>query len=133
MRAMTVIPGQADSADLTDLPEPEPKEGELLVEPLFLGVCGTDREILDGAHGEPPPGHERIVLGHELLGRVKQGGGGIEEGRPVAGMLRPPPPRAPPLPRPRGGGKSRAQPDTQPAIQRPHRTPPPPSTILPGI
>ena len=74
MRAMTVIPGQPDSAELTELPEPEPKDGELLVEPLYLGVCGTDREILDGAHGEPPPGHERLVLGHELLGRVKEGG-----------------------------------------------------------
>jgi glucose 1-dehydrogenase len=92
MRAMTVIPGQADSAELTDLPEPEPKEGELLVEPLFLGVCGTDREILDGAHGEPPPGHERIVLGHELLGRVKRGGGKVEEGQLIAGIVRRPDP-----------------------------------------
>jgi glucose 1-dehydrogenase len=92
MRAMTVIPGRPDSAELTELPEPQPKDGELLVEPLFLGVCGTDREILDGAHGEPPPGHERIVLGHELLGRVKQGGGGLEEGQLVAGIVRRPDP-----------------------------------------
>ena len=92
MRAMTVIPGKADSAELTELPAPQPKDGELLVEPLFLGVCGTDREILDGAHGEPPAGHERIVLGHELLGRVKQGGGGFEEGQLVAGIVRRPDP-----------------------------------------
>jgi threonine dehydrogenase-like Zn-dependent dehydrogenase len=86
MRAMTVIPGQPDSAALTDLPEPEAKDGELLVEPLYLGVCGTDREILDGAHGEPPPGHERLVLGHELLGRVK------DTGQLVAGIVRRPDP-----------------------------------------
>ncbi len=86
MRAMTVIPGKPDSAELTDLPEPEPKKGELLVEPLYLGVCGTDREILDGAHGEPPPGHERLVLGHELLARVK------DTGRLVAGIVRRPDP-----------------------------------------
>src|SRR3954454_1040025 len=92
MRAMTVIPGKPDSAELTELPEPEAKDGEVLVEPVRLGVCGTDREILDGAHGEPPPGHERIVLGHELLGRVKQGGGGLEEGRLVAGIVRRPDP-----------------------------------------
>ena len=71
MRAMTVIPGQPDSAELTELPDPTPGEGEVLVEPLYLGVCGTDREIVEGAHGEPPPGHERLVLGHELLGRVQ--------------------------------------------------------------
>jgi glucose 1-dehydrogenase len=79
MRAMTVIPGRPDSAELTELPEPEAKDGELLVEPLYLGVCGTDREILEGAHGEPPPGHE-------LLGRVK------DTGRLVAGIVRRPDP-----------------------------------------
>jgi glucose 1-dehydrogenase len=86
MRAMTVIPGQPDSAELTELPDPQPGEGELLVEPLYLGVCGTDREILDGAHGEPPPGHERLVLGHELLGRVR------DTGELVAGIVRRPDP-----------------------------------------
>jgi len=86
MRAMTVIPGQPDSAELTDLPDPEPRDGELLVEPLYLGVCGTDREILEGAHGEPPPGHERLVLGHELLGRVR------DSGELVAGIVRRPDP-----------------------------------------
>jgi glucose 1-dehydrogenase len=92
MRAMTVIPGQPDSAGLTELPEPEPKEGEVLVEPVLLGVCGTDREIVEGAHGEPPPGHERLVIGHELLGRVKRAAGDLEEGRLVAGIVRRPDP-----------------------------------------
>jgi glucose 1-dehydrogenase len=92
MRAMSVIPGRPDSADLSDVPEPEPKDGELLVEPLYLGVCGTDREIIEGAHGEPPPGSERLVLGHELLGRVRVGGGGLEAGQLVAGIVRRPDP-----------------------------------------
>jgi glucose 1-dehydrogenase len=92
MRAMTVIPGRPDSAELSERPEPEPKDGELLVEPVFLGVCGTDREILDGAHGEPPPGEERLVLGHELLGRVARNGGGLEAGQLVAGIVRRPDP-----------------------------------------
>ena len=86
MRAMTVIPGQPDSAELTDLPDPEPRDGELLVEPLYLGVCGTDREIVEGGIGEPPPGHERLVLGHELLGRVR------DSGELVAGIVRRPDP-----------------------------------------
>jgi glucose 1-dehydrogenase len=89
---MTVIPGRPDSAELTERPEPEPKDGELLVEPLYLGVCGTDREILDGDHGEPPPGEERLVIGHELLGRVKEAGGELEEGQLVAGIVRRPDP-----------------------------------------
>jgi glucose 1-dehydrogenase len=86
MRAMTVIPGETGSAELTELPEPEAQDGELLVEPLYLGVCGTDREILEGVHGEPPPGHERLVLGHELLGRVR------DTGQLVAGIVRRPDP-----------------------------------------
>jgi glucose 1-dehydrogenase len=86
MRAMTVIPGQPDSAELTELPDLDAKDGELLVEPLYLGVCGTDREIVEGGHGEPPPGHERLVLGHELLGRVR------DSGELVAGIVRRPDP-----------------------------------------
>jgi len=86
MRAMTVIPGQPDSAELTELPDPEPNDGGLLVEPLYLGVCGTDREIVEGGHGEPPPGRERLVLGHELLGRVR------DTGELVAGIVRRPDP-----------------------------------------
>jgi threonine dehydrogenase-like Zn-dependent dehydrogenase len=83
---MTVIPGKPGSAELTERPEPTPGDGELLVEPLYLGVCGTDREILEGVHGEPPPGEERLVLGHELLGRVK------DTGELVAGIVRRPDP-----------------------------------------
>ena len=89
---MTVIPGRPGSAELSELPEPQAGSGELLVEPLYLGVCGTDREILDGAHGEPPPGQERLVLGHELLGRVREAGGGFDAGQLVAGIVRRPDP-----------------------------------------
>jgi threonine dehydrogenase-like Zn-dependent dehydrogenase len=92
MRAMTVIPGNPGSAELSELPDPEPKEGELLVEPLYIGVCGTDREIVEGGHGQAPPGRERLVLGHELLGRVKEGRAGFESGQLVAGIVRRPDP-----------------------------------------
>ncbi len=97
---MTVLPGQPGSAELTELPDVEPDDGELLVEPLYLGVCGTDREIVEGVHGEPPPGRERLVLGHELLARVKEaprgerpdGGATFEPGQLVAGIVRRPDP-----------------------------------------
>src|SRR5918994_3335584 len=94
MRAMTVTPGEPGSAELSELPEPEIGPGELLVEPLVLGVCGTDREILTGGHGEPPEGRDRLVLGHELLGRVRQApeSNGFRPGELVSAVVRRPDP-----------------------------------------
>lgn len=72
MRGLVVTPGVPDSARIVDdLPEPAGSEGEVLVEGLLVGVCGTDREIVAGDYGDAPPGAgPRLVLGHEALGRV---------------------------------------------------------------
>ena len=69
MKAITVRPEQAGSARLDDIAEPPPEEGTVLVETLAVGVCGTDLEIVNGDYGWAPPGHQRLVLGHESLGR----------------------------------------------------------------
>jgi glucose 1-dehydrogenase len=94
MRAITVVPGRPDQAELAEVPEPETGPGELLVEVLLLGVCGTDREILSGEHGEPPEGRDRLILGHEMLARVREAapGTGFEPGDLVAGIVRRPDP-----------------------------------------
>ena len=39
--------------------------------PLEIGVCGT-AEISEGLFGVAPDGEDRLVLGHELLGRVER-------------------------------------------------------------
>jgi glucose 1-dehydrogenase len=94
MRAVTVVPKQAGTADLTDEPEPDPSEGDLLVEAIAVGVDGTDQEIIDGAYGWAPPGKDRLVLGHESLGRVQEapGGGDFSPGDLVVGIVRHPDP-----------------------------------------
>ncbi|MEV0729396.1 glucose 1-dehydrogenase [Polymorphospora sp. NPDC050346] len=94
MYAVTVIPGTADSLRLVDnYPEPSPQEGPVLVETLSVGVCGTDREIIDGAFGEAPPGSDTLVLGHESLGRViEDPTGQLRPGDPIAGIVRHPDP-----------------------------------------
>ena len=94
MRALTVIPMQAGSAAVIEMPEPEPGPGELLVDGIALGICGTDREIVDGEYGWAPPGSERLVLGHESLGRVREApdGSGFASGDLVVGVVRRPDP-----------------------------------------
>jgi len=32
-----------------------------------VGICGTDRKIAAFEHGAPPPGRDRLVLGHKAL------------------------------------------------------------------
>ncbi|MBX6313265.1 MAG: glucose 1-dehydrogenase [Isosphaeraceae bacterium] len=94
MRALTVVPQQADSARLEEVPEPPAEDGSVLVEVLAVGVCGTDLEIVQGRYGWPPPGRERLILGHEALGRVQEApaDSGLRAGDLVVGIVRKPDP-----------------------------------------
>jgi len=94
MRAITLLPGTPGSVALEDVPEPVPAAGELLVGAVALGICGTDAEIVGGDYGEAPPGRERLVLGHESLGRVLEAppGAGFAPGDLVVGIVRRPDP-----------------------------------------
>jgi threonine dehydrogenase-like Zn-dependent dehydrogenase len=94
VRGLIVDAGRADSARIVDdLPEPDPKDGEVLVEALLVGVCGTDREIVSGEYGTAPGADGRLVLGHESLGRVvSDETGRLRAGDLVAGIVRRPDP-----------------------------------------
>src|SRR5215475_10437535 len=64
---------------------PSPAPDEVLVRPYYVGLCGTDLEIV---RGELDPVYVRypLVLGHEWSGRVLAVGEGVEglrEGDPV--------------------------------------------------
>jgi threonine dehydrogenase-like Zn-dependent dehydrogenase len=90
MRAITIQPSVPNSAMLLDVPDPPPGEGTILVDTLALGVCGTDHEIVAGHYGEAPPGHERLILGHESLGRVREASkdSGFALGDHIVGIVR---------------------------------------------
>src|SRR4029453_15467430 len=92
VRALVVRgPGAAAPAEL---PEPVPGPGEVLVEVVAAGICGSDLELLDGRR---PAAYVRypVVPGHEWAGRVLAAGPG----------RRAPPPGRPAGPRgPRGLG-----------------------------
>lgn len=93
MRAMTVVPGRSGSAALTDFDGPV-GDGTILVRGLAVGICGTDVEIAGGHYGTAPDGAERLVLGHESVGRVLDApdGSGLVPGDLVVGIVRRPDP-----------------------------------------
>lgn len=72
MRALTVKPGVPHSAALEDIAAPVGDAQGVLVRPLWVGVCGTDAEIVRGEYGQAPPGHSRLVLGHECVGQIEK-------------------------------------------------------------
>jgi threonine dehydrogenase-like Zn-dependent dehydrogenase len=94
MRAITLHPGTPDSAELEEVPEPDAAQGSVLVDGVALGICGTDVEIVRGDYGEAPPGADRLILGHESLGRVAEApdGSGFAPGDLVVGIVRRPDP-----------------------------------------
>ncbi len=52
---------------LTELPDPAPGEGEILVKVSACGVCHTE---LDEIEGRTPPPRLPVVPGHQVVGRV---------------------------------------------------------------
>jgi threonine dehydrogenase-like Zn-dependent dehydrogenase len=95
MKALTVKPGAAGDVKVEEVPEPGRTGDDLLVEGLAIGVCGTDKEIVRGEYGWAPEGRERLVIGHESLGRVLEApeGSRYAAGDLVVGVVRRPDPR----------------------------------------
>ncbi len=94
MRALAFTPGHADSGRLLELPEPPLTDGTLLVQTMAIGICGTDVEIAQGQYGWAPPGLDRLVIGHESLGRVLEAPSNspVRPGDLVVGIVRRPDP-----------------------------------------
>jgi glucose 1-dehydrogenase len=94
MRALAVIPRQAKSARLLDVPEPPLTDGTVLVQTMAIGICGTDVEIAEGRYGWAPPGLDRLIIGHESLGRVVEApsDSALRAGDLVVGIVRRPDP-----------------------------------------
>jgi L-iditol 2-dehydrogenase len=61
---------------LSDVDEPRPGAGEVLVAPAAVGICGSDLELLDGRR---PAAYVRypVIPGHEWAGRVVEAGPGV--------------------------------------------------------
>jgi threonine dehydrogenase-like Zn-dependent dehydrogenase len=75
---------------MADVAEPKPGNGEVLLKPLYAGICFTDKHAYEGTPFSFMPRTNPPVLGHEWSGEVVELGpnvdGGIKVGdRVVAG------------------------------------------------
>ncbi len=86
MKAITVIPGKADSSALVDIPEPQITDiadgRGVRVRVLRVGLDGTDKEIAAGEYGAAPEGADFLVEGHEGFGQVVEVGPAVVEFSP---------------------------------------------------
>lgn len=94
MKAVAVLPGKPHSVHLRDLPEPQlsdqphphvvtiPEGRAVRIKVLQVGVDATDREINEALYGNPPPGGEHLVIGHESFGQVVEVGDRVTEVQP---------------------------------------------------
>jgi threonine dehydrogenase-like Zn-dependent dehydrogenase len=94
MQALTVLPGKIGSVRVEEVAEPAAEDGAILVETLAVGVCGTDLEIIEGRYGWAPPGRDRLIIGHESVGRVVEApkNSGLSSGDLLAAIVRRPDP-----------------------------------------
>jgi len=64
---MRAVVFDGNSLELTEVPDPQPGPGEVLIEVAACGVCRTDLHIVDGELTEPKL---PLILGHQIVGRV---------------------------------------------------------------
>jgi alcohol dehydrogenase, propanol-preferring len=75
-----VLEAPGSPLQLSDLPDPEPGPGEVLLEVAACAVCRTDLHILDGELDRPKL---PLVPGHQIVGRVAAGGERFQPGERV--------------------------------------------------
>jgi L-iditol 2-dehydrogenase len=61
--------------EIADLPNPAPRQGEVVVSVAACGICGSDVHGYDGSSGRRIP---PIVMGHEAAGTIAALGDGVK-------------------------------------------------------
>jgi threonine dehydrogenase-like Zn-dependent dehydrogenase len=83
MKAIAVERDGSDAVRLVDVDRPgvhDVADGRgVLVRVLRVGVDGTDKEILAGKYGAPPPGATYLIVGHESFGIVEDVGPAVRD------------------------------------------------------
>jgi 2-desacetyl-2-hydroxyethyl bacteriochlorophyllide A dehydrogenase len=82
MRA--IVLDRPGSFRVADVPDPAPRDGEIVVKVECCGICGTDLHIMDG---EFPPTPYPITPGHEFTGTVVAHGPDVTLDLPVGARV----------------------------------------------
>jgi len=65
-----------DSVGLREFTVGDPEAGQVLLEVISAGICGTDLHIADDEFPSNPP----VTMGHEVTGEVRSVGDGVDPG-----------------------------------------------------
>lgn len=87
MRAARFV-GPGLPLEVTDVPDPSPAPGEVVVDVAACGVCASDLHAIDGEVPLPVP--PPLTMGHEAAGTIAAVGPDVpvwREGRRVALMM----------------------------------------------
>jgi threonine dehydrogenase-like Zn-dependent dehydrogenase len=77
MRAVAVFPRERQ-VRIIDHPEPKiDSPTQVKIRMLNIGICGTDKEIVEFQYGTPPDGSDYLLIGHESLGEIMEVGPGV--------------------------------------------------------
>ncbi len=83
MKALAVYRSNGSGIRVVDVAKPDVSQIEsgrgVLVRVLRVGVDGTDKEILQGEYGSPPPGEDFLISGHESFGVVETVGPNVTD------------------------------------------------------
>ena len=80
--AIAIFPAQPHSAHLTHISLPPVGPDDVLAKTVLAGICGTDREIVEGKLGAAPSGAHELVIGHETLAIVEETGANVTTFKP---------------------------------------------------
>jgi L-iditol 2-dehydrogenase len=75
VRGVTKLAPGPGNVALADRPEPRPAPGNVVIEVVGAGICGTDLHIADGEYETVTP----VTMGHEVSGVVSAVGEGVDD------------------------------------------------------
>jgi glucose 1-dehydrogenase len=74
MKAIALVPGTTN-VSLADVAEPMIRAAdEVKIKIWQVGICGTDREEVNGGRADAPAGKNELIIGHEMFGQVVETG-----------------------------------------------------------